>query len=271
MTKSVTVVVGLDEATIRQFVVSSPTWLKFHPELYKCEWLVFFDGRTSWTSKDLRAKLGYLLPDHAQVVPWAAESSRVEYETQRERMVTGFVFMPAIYCATDYWLKLDTDAIAVDDSAPVWEESWFERDASGRSPVIIASPWGYTKAKGGGGSIEDWARSLEEAGDLLTGCPRLGLDQHIAGKKIKLGRICSWMALFDRSWTAHAAAHAQVVSGGRCRLPVPSEDTWHWYYAARRGDRIERVRFGRRGWTNVPHYDDLRRRVAELMGDGAHV
>lgn len=262
----ITVVVGVDAVTIQQLEVSLPTWRKNRPELWQCPWIVFADRDSpSLFTGDAWCKIIDVptIPQ-TQLVCWPPVGAKVQYETQRAKMVTGHVFIPAMYAKTPWSLKIDTDALAL-DSRPWLQGEWFEPDLQGRFNAIVASPWSYAKPKGGGGTVEDWARKLEAWGDeVYPGSPRLGLAERIVGNKIIYPRIASWLSVYHVPWLRQLAEACK--SCGEYRLPVPSQDTVAHYYAARRGDRIHRTNMKRFGWTNVSHLDDLRAKAAEIMG-----
>lgn len=254
----ITVVVGVDAVTIQQLAVSLPTWRKNRPELWKCPWIVFRD-RDQVILGDVDG-----FPVNSKLVCWPPMDTQVKYETQREKMVTGHIFVPAMYAETPWSLKIDTDALAL-DSRPWIQDEWFEPDLQGRFNAIVASPWSYAKPKGGGGTVEDWARKLEAwCDEVYPGSPRLGLAERIVGNKIIYPRIASWLSVYHVPWLRQLAEACK--SCGEYRLPVPSQDTVAHYYAARRGDRIHRTNMKRFGWTNVSHLDDLRAKAAEVMG-----
>ena len=254
----ITVVVGVDANTIQQLAVSLPTWRKNRPELWEMPWVVFADAAIGIA--DFR-----LFPETALVFRWPPAGSEPAYETQREKMVSGHVFVPAMYARTPWSLKIDTDSLAL-DSRPWLQDEWFEPDADGRYNAIVASPWNYAKAKGGGGTVQDWARKLEDWGDRIIGAKeRLGLSEKISGNKIIYPRIASWLSLYHVPWLQLLAAELGRILPPY-RLPVPSQDTTAHYFAARRGDRICRSNMKRGGWTNVPRLGELKIKAAEVMG-----
>ena len=260
----ITLCLGLDAKTIEQFIVSSPTWHKFHPELWGWPWFVFYDPAQITQQQVTSAVMRLSCPAQLHTEPW---NPPVSYASQREKMLSGWVYGPPAHVTTPWFMKLDADAIAVRACKDWIDSSWFASDQNGWHNVWIASSWPYSKAKGGRGDIYDWARWLEEAGDQLwPDTPRLGLAEHISGSKIKYPRMASWFSFYRAGWARLAAGWAATVSGYGS-LPVPSQDTWHWYCATRHNDRRLSVRkLGkRRGLTNVPSLDRLKARVAEVM------
>ncbi len=256
----ITVVIGVDQNTAQQLAVSIPTWRKYRAEMFGWPWVLFYDRL---------APLG-IRPDDAQrladeivkvarcrIVEWPP--GNVEYETPREKMVTGFVFVPPEFVQTDYWMKIDTDVLAL-GPADWFDEQWFARRY-----VWIAPSWGYTKAKGGGGKIVEWADRLETFGDRFwPRKPRLDLASKISGKKIKMSRMCSWVSYYDTNWTKRMAANASEHCGEH-RLPVPSQDTFHWYCSARSQELVAKINMKKRLWNNFPRMANLQKTAAEVI------
>jgi len=258
MVPEYTVCIAIDHATSAQFMVSHRSWKKHHPAMFARPWLIMFDG---WGDKALdrhnvEAIAKHAGVPHAHLVRWppvkiGTHQPCAEYETQREKMVSAHVYA-AEWCLTPYILKVDTDAVALESRQFPLDE-WFND-----YPAVVAPSWGYTKAKGGGGTVLDWCRKLEEWGDKITRQPRLLLENCIneSGTKILMNRFCSWLA-FYRVDIAKRCAGACASHCGDCRLPVPSEDTTRWYFLARRRELIRKVNQKRHGWTNVPKLSNL--------------
>lgn len=266
-----TVVIGLDQQTARQLLVTAPTWRKHKPVLWQWPWLIFFDPDppNGIASADIdrlaHQELG-LSPEQVQIVGWPFH--RITYESQRERMLTGHVFVPPIFVRTEWFVKIDTDAIAVDDRS--WPEpTWFDTPKGEQPAVVVASGWNYTKAKGGGGDIHQWAETLESFGDrACEGTERLGLHGRIDGDKIKMPRFASWICFQRTSWVRQAAQQISMACGPY-RLPVPSQDTVLWYLAERSGARYLAAKQKKWGWTNVSRIEPLQKKAAEVMGEQA--
>jgi hypothetical protein len=246
----ITLLLGVDAVTLEQLRHSHNTWLKFHPELWAMPWHVYYDPRAVKPSD-----LDFLEHKDLRTRKWKTEG----YPSQRAAMLTGFLFEP-IHISTFWWMKLDTDAIALDGDTPLWEPEWFTPTESGEYNCWVANPWGYSKAKGDDRSMAEWAESLEAWGDGFSNRPRLDMASRIDGRRLSMPRMASWMSFYRTEWTKQMAL--SFLSTGP---PVPSQDTCAWYFAERRGDRCRKVRFKRRGWTNVPKLDKLKAKVHEVM------
>lgn len=255
---NLTVVVGIDQHTATLFEVAVETWKRFRPELFRCPWLVFFDSKYPGLSDGIKE---YFLTEHKISPTLIPGSYKPFYESQREFMLTGWIYAPAKHVQTKWFMKIDCDVLALDDR-PLNE--WLRPEWFATDPVMIASPWGYTKAKGDGGTIHDWADKLERWGDfILPDYERLGLANRIKGDKIKYPRICSWLSYYRTDWYKELAASCRLWAGGK--LPVPSQDTAAWYLAERLGSNVVRANQKRRGWSTVSSLEKLKQKASEVL------
>jgi hypothetical protein len=248
---SITTVVALDEKHLDQWRLTWRTWKKFRPILIKWPLLVIADafaGTRRWWHRRLK----FLGHPHRNIILWDwpnLDDTSYQEMSQRERMLTAVVKVAPIV-ETDYWCKLDTDAIALDHS-PWPLPQWFARN-----PAIVAPPWAYTKPARYLYELEDWAANI----DGLKQLPPLDLppDKRQEGT-IRYKRICSWCAFFDTLWTRSVADYVPS------RLPVPSQDTYHWYVAQRQDELIAKVNMKKHGWTNMHTRKSRENLVAEVM------
>lgn len=245
-----TVAIGVDAKTIQQLAVTLPTWLKVRPELARHPWFCFYD-ESQINRRDLAHWFG-----HFRLSPtlssWPQDSTR--YENQREKMLSGFVFATQ-QIRTQYYLKIDTDCIALE--AKPWPlPEWFD----GR-PAYIASPWGYTK---GGDYIkrcDDWADTLPGLADR----PRLNIVAEPGSNRVPHARMCSWLAFYHTGFS-RLCAQLCIQHSHRNKLPVPSEDTFKWFVAERLGYPYVRTKMKRYGWTNSSRITKLEQIAAGVMG-----
>jgi hypothetical protein len=244
---SFTTVVALDARHLDQFRMVWPTWQRLKPEIVASPLLLICDafagGPRYW-----RRELSWL--DHAQrkmaLWDWPnADDSENAGMTQRERMLTAFVHLPHRLVETPYWLKLDVDVVAT--AAEKWIfPNWFSKN-----PAVVASPWGYTKPATWIHDLQRWAQNVPALADLEepTMHPRPGSATY------RHPRWCSWLAFVNTAWSRFVASFAPG------RLPVPSQDTYHWYVALRRGDLVVTAKMKRFGWASI----SSNRRRAELV------
>lgn len=221
--------------------------------MFKCNPVAIIDRDILDVAVDV---LHNIFQNDVNLVPWPeVPRQKIAYETQREKMLTSFVLTAPFVVDTPYWLKVDADAIASQ------HEQWVDPDWFKSNPAWVASGWGYTKAKGGGGSIVDWCQRLEIFGDShWPDKPRLGMLDHIEGNKCKMSRMASWVSWYNTEWTKEVA---NLVEGER--LPVPSQDTFHWYCAARGGYHTHCAKMKRRGWANSPSIAKVRELCEESL------
>jgi len=225
-----TVVVGVDEQHLDEWRLTWPTWVRHRPEILRQPLLAVCDGarpESYW-----RQALRFVDHSHLTVVTW--HQSDV---SQREKMLTGLTLAPAIHVRTPWFLKLDTDVVAL-TSGDWLPAEWFTADEHGREPVFVASPWGYTKPADALQRLDDWGDHVPE----FQGRPRLAVPFTPGATRVRHKRISSWCFFGRTAWLREVTA-----SCAGC-LPIPSHDTFLWYCAARRGDYYRRVRMTNAGW-----------------------
>ena len=263
-----TVVQAIDGRTIEQFRWSVTTWHRNRRELWDCPWLFLYDPRTVGLA-EVRAAAGDagLGRSAVRAVPWPPDPT-VDYASQRERMLTAFIYAP-YWIETPWWVKIDTDAVALRpaDWAP---DDWFRRDPDAfDDPGLpyaagyfawIASPWGYTKPGDQMARLDDWADGVDE----LVGFPRLNIPYTPGSRRCRHPRMASWVSFYRSDWTGWAAYLARE-SVGEYRSPVPSQDGFHFYVAARTGASTLRTSMRKRGWTNCPKLAGLVKTVSNVL------
>jgi hypothetical protein len=228
-----TLVVAIDERSLEKLRLTWPTWMHFKRELRGWPVLMVHDS-----SVDPKGDKCALLREHANLrfVPW----SMPDEVDQREKMLTALVRIPATEVQTPWYLKLDVDVVAT-DPGPWIEPTWFQEDDKGCVPVFVSSPWGYTKPADALARLDTWGDGVP----ALSGTPRLDLPFDCNAECIAHPRIISWCFFGNTSWTREMSALAPG------RLPCPSQDTFLYYCAARRGDRFIRTRMTHYGWKHV--------------------
>lgn len=257
-----TVVVGLDAVTIREWELSLSTHAALKPELLDCRWCVFYDQRavSSNAIMDLAGHCGLDRSPLLRLVPWPEEEHVDQYGSQRELMLSGFVFVPTQHVQTAWWMKLDADTISTPAEKRWWEDEWFDDECMAAAPA-----WSYTKAKPPDRSIERWAEDIEAFGDkALPGKLRLGLVEHVSGNKIIYPRFWSPVSFYRTSWTKTVAILAHQHCGPY-RIPVPSQDGFHWYCCERGGWKWAAASMRGRGWVKHSRLKNLEAAVAEVL------
>ncbi|MCP4540275.1 MAG: hypothetical protein GY832_24310 [Chloroflexi bacterium] len=250
--------VVVDARTINQFRSVWPTWKVHRPELYNVPLVIICDsqaGDARWWQKQLRFTSDH--PDRRLVFwDWPnLDDSQYGDMGQRERMLSAWVKAPPAFVTTPYFLKVDTDVVATETCRWI-DKRWFVG-----GPSIIASPWGYTKSRDTDRPwpmiLDDWIEGIPE---VRWPNPPLALPEPEPGNiRIRHPRIVSWCCFVS---TAFAKLAADYAPG---RLPVPSQDTYHWYLAHRRGDGIVRVKMKNYGWDWLNGEQKVRRRAREVL------
>jgi len=251
-----TTIVAVDRQHLEELRVVWPTWRAFKPEILTSPMAIALDHDLSAGDLDWLDH-----PDKSFVQlhrAWPGYS-------QREHMLSAFVFdLPAVV-KTEYYLKLDTDCAATGPGQWILPE-WFTGIGLGvdpdRRPVFISNKWGYTKPSDAIQRLDDWADSLILGNEShrFASHPRLNLPFDPESPRIVHPRIISWCFFGNTDWTN---VMAKVVLRGR--LPVPSQDTTLWYLGTRLGYPFRRVRMARYGWCHVSRIDKLRWVVRDVL------
>jgi len=254
----ITLVVGIDAKTVQQLEVSHRTWKRFQPKLYEWQWCVFYDGCspafTPYSLNDL-VKRG-VVPPQTRFVPWpdclGLKKREIKYEHQRDRMLAGHVWIPGLMVETPWSLKIDTDALALGTSDNWPDPDWFKPDEQGRLPSWICPRWTYTKGLQALPRIEAWGDSVPE----LAKFPRLNIPQEPDQLRVGHSRMCSWLSFYSTEFTKRVVRWLRE-SGHEGTLPYPSQDTLHFYAAARAGDHSRIANMKKHRFGNFSRLADL--------------
>jgi len=236
-----TIVCGVDQKHLRQLSWVWPTWRKHKPSLLEHPMVVFYD-KTQLTAAQIQT---YIDHPHLWCFPWPFDG--ISYEgigdskwsnPQRYKMLAGFVHVPPLTVRTPYWLKIDTDvvAIGVDD----WiDPKWFEG-----VPSIISHKWSFTKPGDQMMLLDRWV----EKWGLLKNTFALNMEPKPGSARLSHPRIISRVGFFQTKFTSMCSDIASKCCGIH-QLPVPSQDGYMWYMAKRLGHEIKRVHLkDQRGW-----------------------
>ncbi len=245
--EDITLILGADAAHLEELKLVWPGWMRFKPELRAMPCVVFYDA-AQVAPEDMAFMSG-----HPQVrfVPWDLPNAH----SQREKMLTGFVHVPAREVQTPWYLKLDTDVVATGPG--LWlNPEWFAANEAGELPVLIAPGWKYSKPRYVMDVLDDWADGLP----AFAGTRRLDLPYTSESSMVRHPRIISWLFFGRTDWTREVAA----LCGPDGRMPVPSQDTFMSYCAVRMGLHHVRAKMSPFGWK---HQRPRRRRIrAERRG-----
>jgi hypothetical protein len=193
-----------------------------------------------------------------ELVPWPPPAYAVPYASQREKMLSGHVHVPAGWVQTQWHAKIDADVVATRQDNWLKPE-WFE-PADDQLPAYVAPRWHYTKGVGFLDTLDQWATDLPQ----FSGRPAPIIDRKPGQLRVGHSRMCSWVSFYQSSFTRLAAVLCRQGCG-EWRLPVPSQDTVAWYVAARLGMYHRLASMKAVGWENHSRFDALQARVAEIM------
>lgn len=228
-----TLVTGTDRNHIEQLCLVWDTWKYHKPSLLQHPMILFVDRDdrdvitlrlVSQVIDHPNLSMYYWPPREGITYPhikYDKDSKDKFGQSQRYKMMAGFVHIPATYVDTPYWLKLDSDVVATGKDNWI-NPKWFDND-----PDIVGHRWGFTKPASFPEILDDWyANNWCSEGSL-----DLPLDSPDS-ERISHPRISSWCSFFSRRFTRLASFTAEYTCG-EGMLPVPSQDTYMWYLSKR--------------------------------------
>lgn len=265
--KDITLVVAVDDIYIEKLFWTYQTWVKFKPEILQMPILLICDSKMNELStphdlwyerfcpmRQFEALADKLGQSHVSIILWDDHG----YANQREKMLTSLVFAPAQHVQTPWYLKLDADTFA--NASCEWlKDEWFAAH-KGKTPTFIASPWGYTKPGNLLDILDDWGDTVEG----IKQYPRLNIPHEPDSKTVRSKRMASWVMFGNTGWLR------EVVSTlDSDKLPVPSQDTFLYYMAARRRDYHVRVKMAAYGWAHARKISGLISTCRGILGADA--
>lgn len=255
-----TLVVGVDAKHLWQLSCVFPTWKKHKPELDFVPMVVFYDH-----NEVKESDIQKVIRREAHLIPWPPDG--VEYEgdphdkwtnPQRAKMLSGFVHVPAMAVATDYWLKIDTDVVATGE--PNWVKGrWFDN-----SPAIVCHRWGFTRPPDQMLYLDKWVYENRSKVGMLAHKPPLHLVPEEGSDRLRHSRIISWCGFFCTALTKYASQAARTVCGDG-KLPVPSQDGYLWYVATRMDLRVSTPNMKKLGWEHWSTSRNVQEHAAEAL------
>jgi hypothetical protein len=241
----ITVVTACDPKYVDQLALTYPTWRDMKG-INRHKMLVFVNGMEV---SDQR--LDFLRHPNIELVPWAMPKAA----DHREEMLTAFVVGAAKYVRTPYWLKLDADSFASDNSPLLTQEM--------EEYVFFGHRWGYSWEKHIRG-LDEWAGKHSDV--RLNKVPPMYDRKCVSGRKYfhPGKRTISFVQLNSAGFTRLC-----VELAGGDRLPVPSQDTYMYYVADRLGLKWGSTNFKRRrGFNQGRGLDHIRRSLEDLQKKG---
>jgi len=267
-----TLIVGVDAYHLRQLELVWPTWKRHKPSLLYQPMIVFYD-RDSTSEKQVRAVVAH---PNLRTVSWPRGEEEIDWDRKkgdhkdkfqdphRAMMLSGFVYVPAMFVETPHWLKLDTDVVAtgMDD----WiDPAWFEGD-----PAIVSHRWSFTKPADQMLQMDRWVEKNQGQMPSEIACSQpLNLVPRPGWDRLSHKRIISWCGFFDANWTRQMAGLTRQSStntiDGTYRLPISSQDGYLWYMATRGGREVVRANMKSCGWQHWHTWKNVEQHSREAM------
>lgn len=245
-----TTVLAVDESHLEQLKIVWPTWVAHRHEIMENPLILALDDM------EYGPHLDFLLSSMTAGEPWfTSVDQRNVYRDQRHKMLSAFIDVAGRFVKTDYWLKIDTDAIAMsrpDDGV------WIDPDWFNGAPAIVAPAWGYSKPPDIMERLDDWGDTVPELRDK----PRLELHPEPGSGLVRHKRITSWCSFYNTAWTRKVRGWYDGPA-----MPVESQDSFAWYCATRAGDPVHRVGMKQYGWQHFLRNSTLREKALEALGD----
>ena len=207
-----TIVTACDPAYVEKLRLTFPTWER-HKQITRYPIIVFVQGMALDDDR-----LAFLKHPSVRLIPW-----EFPVESQREKMLSAFVFGVARHVRTPWWLKLDADAYATDATPLITEEM--------KRYSLYGHRWGYSFAEHIR-TLDVWAGEHPE----LKAAPIFD-SSRVRGRRYYHRRTASFVQLEKTALTRTA------VRLGGDRLPVPSQDTYLFYLATLLGHPVGSANF----------------------------
>ncbi len=237
-----TTVLVVDEDHLEQLKIVWPTWVRHRHEIMENRVVVMLNELLSTHVHFMRSAM------ETDVLFESVENASIT--THRHKMLSAFIDGASRLVKTDYWLKLDTDTIAM--SRP--DDGWIDPDWFLGDPAIVAPAWGYSKPADIMERLDDWGDTVPELKDK----PRLELHPEPGSRLVRHKRITSWCSFYNTAWTRKVRGWYDGPA-----MPVESQDGFAWYCAKRAGDTIHRVNMKRLGWQHISRTSKLRELAKE--------
>lgn len=320
-----TIVLGVDAKHLEQLALVWPTWMKHKPSLRDRPLLIFYDREQVRSLHEIRSIVGKNHPGWRWQA-WPPKCKQCDGEgttrssgsvsscskcngngivrypeghdkfsnQQRYKMLAGFIHVAAEHVTTPYWLKLDTDTVAVgcreccglgwtDDpmegrGAPVGStipcsecdgrdtRNWIDPAWFDDTPGIVAHPWAFTKPADQMMVLDQWVEDhqLTYYKPALFHPEPLNIIPKPGWSRVRHKRIISWCGFFNTELTRRCA-DAATKTCGVGQLPVASQDGFMWYAATRLGYPVVRANMAKRGWKHQGRMSGIRKAVEESM------
>jgi len=205
-----TIVTACDEYYVEILRHTFPNWRKYK-NIDKHPVIVFVHGMD--IKKDTR--LDFLRLPNVRMIPW----SFPEADNHREEMLSAFVFGTAENVGTDYWLKLDADSYATNDTPFITEKM--------KQYAFCGHKWGYSRPDHIK-KLDEWAKGHWK-GKLRKAVPMIN-EGRIDGRRFyhNTKRTISFIQLHKTKFTKFCIKLLRDR-----KLPAPTQDTYMFYVCNR--------------------------------------
>ena len=238
--QDVTIVTACDPKYVGHLQATYPNWVKYK-KIDKFPMIVYINGfKNGIESKDL----DFLKSNkNIKIIEWDFPPA----QSQRERMLSCFVYGTARDVTTKYWIKVDADAFCTNYNDLLDEEM--------KDYDIYGHKWGYTKPGRWISELDVWANKMP----VFNGTKPIFDPKNLNGNRYSHNRIASYIQFHKTEFVKKAAE----IAGKR--WPVPSHDTYLWYVAERLGRKWKRHNFKRyTGFSNSSRIEKLKRVMANV-------
>lgn len=233
---SVQAIVAADREHAEELRHVFPTWIRWHPELFRFIFLV-----------DESLDYSYLpIPDHPMYSIIERKS------TQRDTMLWALLVQAPYLVSGSHWLKIDTDTVATGPGPPL-------TDYLDGVESIAACPWGYSKPVDAITQLDTWYGAI-------TGEPPLeGVTYRPDGhsrerERCYYPRVIGWITIINTAFSRRVAEFLVEHPP-----PFISHDTLLWYLAERWKIPAKKIKFRKLGWDHRLGLRSIKEKVAEVM------
>lgn len=207
--QDVTIVTACDEKYVDILRETFPNWRKYK-NIDSYPVIVFVHGIPENDSR-----LDFLKLPNVRIIPWSMDNA----DTHREEMLSAFVFGTAENVQTDYWLKIDADSYATNDTPFITDEM--------KKFAFCGHKWSYSKVEHIK-QLDEWAKGhwkhkLKNAKPMIS-------EGRIDGTRFfhNTKRTISFIQLHKTKFTKFCVKLLRER-----KLPAPTQDTFCFYIANR--------------------------------------
>lgn len=210
-----TIVTACDEYYVDILRETFPNWRKYK-KIDKYPVIVFVHGMDVKTDP----RLDFLRLPNVELIPWSKENELDNVTDHREEMLSAFVFGAAKYVKTDYWMKLDADSYATNETPFINEKM--------KEYAFCGHKWSYTKPPDVIRQLDEWAKGHWKR--KLRKAPPMINEGRIDGRRFyhNTKRTISFIQLHKTKFTKFCIKLLR-----KRKLPAPTQDTYMFYVCNR--------------------------------------